>query len=284
MKLSILYRGPLSSCNYGCPYCPFAKHRENAAEHRADRVQLQRFLDWVEAQQGKHQLSIFFTPWGEALIHRRYQQAFIRLTHLPHVQKVSIQTNLSCRLAWVEGCDKTRMALWTTYHPGEVAREQFLGRCRELIERGVAFSVGMVGLRQYADEIEAMRQALPERVYLWINAYKRISDYYTAADRARFEAVDPLFSINNQYHPSRGAWCRAGDTVIAVDGEGVIRRCHFIREPIGDLYQPDWERALRPRLCTNVTCGCHIGYVHLPHLGLEAVFGDGILERIPQQI
>ena len=28
MNLSILYRGPLSSCNYGCEYCPFAKHRE----------------------------------------------------------------------------------------------------------------------------------------------------------------------------------------------------------------------------------------------------------------
>ena len=27
MNLSILYRGPLSSCNYACGYCPFAKRR-----------------------------------------------------------------------------------------------------------------------------------------------------------------------------------------------------------------------------------------------------------------
>ena len=33
--LSILYRGPLSSCNYGCEYCPFAKREESRAELEA---------------------------------------------------------------------------------------------------------------------------------------------------------------------------------------------------------------------------------------------------------
>src|SRR4051794_13589452 len=107
MNLSILYRGPLSSCNYGCPYCPFAKHTESREEHLADAEALERFLGWVEMQQGSHTFSVFFTPWGEALIHPRYQRAFIRLTHMPHVEKVTIQTNLSCRLQWVEQCDKS---------------------------------------------------------------------------------------------------------------------------------------------------------------------------------
>ncbi|MEN8446791.1 MAG: radical SAM protein, partial [Cyanobacteria bacterium J06555_13] len=30
MNLSILYRGPLLSCNYGCEYCPFAKRQQTA--------------------------------------------------------------------------------------------------------------------------------------------------------------------------------------------------------------------------------------------------------------
>src|SRR5215216_6740840 len=81
-----------------CPYCPFAKHHESADEHCTDQRALERFLDWTEGQQGKHQLPLLFTPWGEALIHRRYQQAFVRLSHLPHVKKVAIQTDLSCRL------------------------------------------------------------------------------------------------------------------------------------------------------------------------------------------
>ncbi len=79
MRLSILYRGPLSSCNYGCEYCPFAKLAETAAEHEGDRRALERFLSWVEDRMSD-QISILFTPWGEALIRRRYQQALVRLT------------------------------------------------------------------------------------------------------------------------------------------------------------------------------------------------------------
>ena len=30
------------------------------------------------------------------------------------------------------------------------------------------------------------------------------------------------------------------------------------------------------------TCGCHIGYIHLDELGLYEVFGEGLMERIPQ--
>jgi hypothetical protein len=50
---------------------------------------------------------------------------------------------------------------------------------------------------------------------------------------------------------------------------------------IGNLYRPDWRQALRRRACPNRTCGCHIGYVHLPHLGQRAIYGDGLLGRIP---
>jgi MoaA/NifB/PqqE/SkfB family radical SAM enzyme len=281
MNLSILYRGPLASCNYGCTYCPFAKRIENREQHAADEQALVRFLGWVESQQDRHTVSVFFTPWGEALIHRRYQAAFIRLTRMPHVRKVTIQTNLSGRLSWLETCDKSRMALWATYHPGEVSRERFLRRCDELIERGVAFSVGVVGMRDHLEEIEHIRRLLPPQVYVWVNAYKRVSDYYAPEDIERLDRIDPLFFYNNVRHVSRGKECRTGEQVISVDGEGTIRRCHFVRDPIGNIYADDWESVLRPRLCTNDTCGCHIGYVHMPHLELDRVFGDGILERIP---
>jgi hypothetical protein len=54
-----------------------------------------------------------------------------------------------------------------------------------------------------------------------------------------------------------------------------------VRDPIGNLYAPDFDRCLRPRPCPNESCGCHIGYVHLERLGLYDAFGDGVLERIP---
>jgi hypothetical protein len=45
-------RGPLSSCNYGCAYCPFAKHRETAAELAEDRRAVERFVAWVAERTG----------------------------------------------------------------------------------------------------------------------------------------------------------------------------------------------------------------------------------------
>lgn len=281
MKLSILYRGPLASCNYGCTYCPFAKHAETPAERAADAQSLERFVNWVE--QRKHdELGMLFTPWGEALIHRRYQTALQRLTHMPHVTKAAIQTNLTCRLDWVEQCDKRKLALWTTYHPNEVKRARFVAKCHELLARNVRFSVGVVGLREHTEEIAALRCDLPSSVYLWVNAYKREPDYYSQAEIERFTALDPLFPVNNQHHASLGATCHAGHSVIAVNGDGVISRCHFIKTPLGNIYEAGFEHVLQPRACSNATCGCHIGYVHLKKLKLAEVFGDGLLERIPQ--
>jgi MoaA/NifB/PqqE/SkfB family radical SAM enzyme len=282
LTLSILYRGPLSSCNYACAYCPFAKRHEGAAELAVDRQALARFVDWI-ADHPDYQLAVLFTPWGEALIRRHYQEALVRLTNLPHVRRAAIQTNLSCALDWVEDCDRERLALWTTFHPTEVSRERFVERCMELDRRGVRFSVGVVGLKEHAAEIEALRNELPSHVYLWINAYKDCPDYYIEDDLRRFEAIDPLFRINTVRHPSRGRACRTGSSVISVDGDGTVRRCHFIREPLGNLYSDPLESMLGDRPCTNATCGCHIGYVHLEELGLYEVFGRGVLERIPER-
>ena len=285
MDLSILYRGPLSSCNYGCEYCPFAKRRETRDELRGDERGLARFLDWVTRQGGAgHSVSVLFTPWGEALVRRWYQDALAALTTLPHVRRAAIQTNISCGLDWVDRCDKSKLGLWCTYHPTETTRAKFVARCRELDARGVRYSVGVVGLKEHVAEAEALRRELRPDVYVWVNAYKRSADYYAEEDLVRLTAVDPLFPVNNVRHASRGKDCLAGESVFAVDGDGTMRRCHFIKHAIGNIYDEGWERALRPSPCTNETCGCHIGYVHMPSLGLYETFGDGLLERVPVQV
>lgn len=279
--LTILYRGPLSSCNYDCHYCPFAKRHETAEELAEDRQSLQRFLAWAVGY-SQTRLSVFFTPWGEALTRRWYREAIRQLSHLPHVQKVAVQTNLSCSLDWLGSCQTDRLGLWCTYHPSQVARQSFLAQCRELHRQGVAHSVGMVGLKEDFAEMEAVRRELPETTYLWINALKREPGYYSESDIQRLEAVDPQFRWNTEYHASLGRACRCGDTVISVAGDGTIRRCHFLPEVLGNLYEPGFESCLKLRPCTKSTCGCHIGYVHMNHLELYQVYGEGVLERIPQ--
>lgn len=280
MNLSILYRGPLSSCNYACDYCPFAKRTETPEELAHDRECLTRFTDWVGTRTADS-IGVLFTPWGEALVRRWYQDALGELTRMPHVRKAAVQTNLSCKLDWVEDSDKAKLALWCTFHPGETSRERFLVKCRELLSRGVRFSVGVVGLKEHFSEIAGLRAELPSEVYLWVNAFKREPDYYSPEMLQQLATLDPLFPLNNQYHASRSESCRAGSSVISVDGDGTVRRCHFVREPIGNIYSANFEACLAERLCPNELCGCHIGYVHLDRLKLYDTFGDGVLERIP---
>jgi MoaA/NifB/PqqE/SkfB family radical SAM enzyme len=277
---TILYRGPLSSCNYGCGYCPFAKRKESKEELDRDRVALERFVSWVLDRRAPTR--VLFTPWGEALVRRWYQEAFVALSRAPHVERVCAQSNLSWRPSWLDRCERSRVALWGTFHPGEVSLDRFVARCRALDERGVRYSVGVVAMHEHYERALALRAALSPAVYLWANAYRREDRYYSEEDVARWEAIDPLFSINLHAYPSLGKSCRAGYDAIAVDGDGTARRCHFIDAPIGNIYDPAFERALVDAPCSNLSCRCHIGYVHMDELQLYSVFEGGLLERIPR--
>lgn len=278
MRLDILYRGPLASCNYGCEYCPFAKRKDTRAQLATDRAAWERFVDTIAARTDV-ETGILVTPWGEALIRTWYQQGIARLSHLPHVTRIAAQTNLSCSLDWLADVDASRVALWCTYHPEWTSLDEFLAQTARLDAAGVSYSVGVVGQREYAEAARALRAALPASTYLWINAVKALS--YTAEEAAGWSAIDPLFAINNQRWPSAGRACGAGERAITVDGDGTMRRCHFIKDAIGNFYDDGWRAALQPRACTNVDCHCHIGYVHLDYLELHKVFATGLLERVP---
>ncbi|KAB2346623.1 radical SAM protein [Actinomadura rudentiformis] len=275
--LTILYRGPLASCDYDCPYCPFAKRRDTPEQLRADRAALERFAEWVAAQD--HTVSVLFTPWGEGLVRSWYRRALIELSHLPHVERVAIQTNLSHRVDWTAEADPSTLALWTTYHPGQVPYERFLAKCGDLNARGIRFSVGIVGQPEHLAAAQNLRADLPPDTYVWVNAAEGRT--YTDAEAAGWTAIDPLFSFSRHPHASRGQACRTGDTVISVDGEGTVRRCHFVPAVLGNLYDGSFRPALAPRPCPLDVCDCHIGYVHLEPLGLYDVFAGGVLERIP---
>ncbi|MFI6130571.1 STM4011 family radical SAM protein [Micromonospora sp. NPDC051141] len=278
MTLSILYRGPLASCNYDCPYCPFAKRQDPPELLRADRAALARFTGWVAATTDVR-LSVLFTPWGEALTRRWYRDAMVSLSHLPHVDRVVVQTNLAARVDWLADADPGSAALWTTYHPGQVERARFLARCARLTELGIRYSVGVVGLPEHLDEARALRAALPPAIYLWVNAAE--GRRYDAEEEAAWTALDPHFGFSVRPHLSLGRPCHAGETAVSVLGDGTVRRCHFIPTPIGNLYDGSWRAALKPRGCDTAVCDCHIGYVHLKPLGLREVFAGGVLERIP---
>ncbi|RST02690.1 radical SAM protein [Streptomyces sp. WAC05374] len=278
MDLTLLYRGPLASCDYDCPYCPFAKRRDAPAQLRADRAALERFTGWVTAQTGDR-LSVLFTPWGEGLVRSWYRRALVELSHTPHVDRVAIQTNLSCRTDWLADADRDTVALWCTYHPGQTPYDRFLAKARDLAGRGIRFSVGVVGMPGHLEDARRLRAALPPHVYLWVNAAE--GHTYTDEEAETWTALDPLFPYSRHPHRSAGLPCRTGESVVSVDGDGTVRRCHFVRAELGNLYDGSYRAALGPRPCPLARCDCHIGYVHLETLPLYDVFAGGVLERVP---
>ncbi|MEF2528115.1 MULTISPECIES: STM4011 family radical SAM protein [Streptomyces] len=278
MDLTLLYRGPLASCDYDCPYCPFAKRRDSGAALTADREALERFTAWAAGNTGDR-LSVLFTPWGEGLVRSWYRRALVELSHLPHVRRVAIQTNLSGRTGWTAEADPDRLALWCTYHPGQTPYDRFLGKCRDLAAAGIRHSVGIVGMPEHLAEARRLREDLPGRVYLWVNAAEGRT--YTDSEADRWTAIDPLFPYSRHPHRSAGLPCRTGSSVVSVDGAGTVRRCHFVKAELGNLYDGSYRAALRPRPCPLAVCDCHIGYVHLETLPLYDVFAGGVLERIP---
>ena len=278
--LSILYRGPLSSCNYDCAYCPFAKHRSTAEELAADRAALARFVDWVAGPARAHgRLGILFTPWGEALTRSWYREAMVRLSHLSHVERVVAQTNLSGSTAWMADADPGSLALWTTFHPGQVALERFVANVEAVHALGVRSSVGVVAVDEHHELARALRARLPRGVHLWINL-AHSQQRYEPEDILRWAELDEDV-VDNVAHRSLGRRCRAGHDAISVDGDGVVRRCHFVAEPIGNIADGALTLQVAPSPCPELDCSCHIGYVHLEHLGLRRRYAGGLLERIP---
>ena len=279
--LHLNWRGPLSSCNYDCDYCPFAKQQSSREELAADRAALDRFVAWAgDFERHGRQLSMLFTPWGEALIRPYYARALVELSNMPHVRAVAIQTNLTSRLELLADADRSSLALWTTFHPSQISLDAFVQRCDELDAMGLRYSVGVVGLREHFELIDELRARVRPDVYVWINAYKREVGYYRDGERERLGRVDPLFSYNAERHESLGQRCAAGRDSLFVRGDGGVSRCHFVEQVIGNLYVDELEVLLGERACPVRSCGCFIGYVHLDRLRLRERFGVGLAGRM----
>ncbi|WP_028551498.1 STM4011 family radical SAM protein [Paenibacillus sp. UNC451MF] len=281
MRATIYFRGSLSSCNYDCPYCPFSKNTDSPETLARDRQQIEKFVQWIRSQEAKeHRISVFFNPYGEGLTHRWYCDAMIELSHMKHVDKVAIQTNLSAKLDWTSELHAAKTAFWATYHPGQTDESRYVTQCERLYSQKIPFSVGSVGVKSAFDSIYSLRQALPEDVYMWVNAYKDKLEYYSEADILFLTQIDPHFTINAVDYDSMGKPCSAGQGVFYVQGDGRVKRCYKDRQVIGNLYRDGLEGIAEIRPCRMKQCDCYIGYIHMPELQLDRIYGERLLERI----
>lgn len=287
MRYTFYYRGDLSSCNYSCEYCPFSKKKQNARDLDNDKLQLERFVSWIREKDWKNNtISLLFIPWGEALIHTWYQEALIELSQMKFVNKAVVQTNLSCDMDWLDNANREKLALWTTYHPSQANMDIFAGKLQALREKGLQFSIGCVGKKEYKSEILALKTKLEtplfKNVYIWVNAYKDEGiGYYSQDDIEFFDDIDKYFKQNLKDYDSLGKECRTGKTVFFIEGSGNIRRCNFERGVLGNIYNTEIEAIVYDNKCKNKICDCYIGYINLKELNLTEIYGNRILERIP---
>jgi MoaA/NifB/PqqE/SkfB family radical SAM enzyme len=287
MSLLVLFRSRLEWCNYTCHYCPWNAERTNvsAGEFREDARRVARIIDRVAEL--PRPVEFFITPKAEYLVLPYWREAVARLCALPQVERVTVQTNLSFDLAaFLDTLDASKLALWTTYHPTEVDEAGFevlQAKWQMLLERGVPYSVGIVGTRENLARAEQLRARLDPRVYLWVNAYKREANYYTDTDLARLRQVDPWFDLNNQHYASLGQPCTAGQRAVYLDDEGDLRRCFFIGEVIGNLFRDGWRTQEAPLGCPVRTCHCYVGQMHIVDLDFRGVYGKYLAARIPRE-
>lgn len=279
---TLIYRGPLDTCNYNCIYCPFTKNKPHEETLKLDLQSLERFVNWIENKK-ENIFSILFTPWGEALTYPWYKDAIHHLSKLSNIKKVVIQTNLSAQLEWLVDVVKSKVALWCTYHPLNVEQGDFLSKTEELYSIGIRHSIGIVGLKEFIGDAEKIRERLNKETYFWVNAYKRESNYYSKTDLTRLLKIDPYFYINYQSHESIGHSCQCGKSVFSINGNGDITRCHFVKDKLGNIYTSNIEDTVKCDLCPNNKCQCYIGYIHLDHLSLNKIYGNRKLERIPNE-
>jgi MoaA/NifB/PqqE/SkfB family radical SAM enzyme len=286
MSLLVLFRTRLEWCNYTCGYCPWnaTVQRVPAEAFREDEARLKRILDRVAELPDA--VEFFITPKAEYLVLPYWREAVGRLLALPQVERVTVQTNLSFDVrAFLNQVDLSKLALWTTYHPTEVSEDELEtlhAKWRLLQDRGVPFSVGIVGTHENLPHMQRLRQRLDPSVYLWVNAYQRRLNYYTPEQLVAIRSVDPYFDLNNQYFPSRGRPCTAGQRAVYLDDEGDLRRCFFVGDVIGNLFRDDWRRLDAPRSCPRDTCHCYVGHMHIVELDFRWIYGKYLAARIPR--
>jgi MoaA/NifB/PqqE/SkfB family radical SAM enzyme len=286
MTLLVLFRTRLEWCNYTCGYCPWnAVVKKVPAEvFHDDEARLQRILDRVSEL--PQTVEFFITPKAEYLVLPYWRTAVGRLLELPQVRRVTVQTNLSFDVAaFLDTVNAGKLALWTTYHPTEVSEtelESLHAKWRLLRQRGVPFSVGIVGTHENLPQMQKLRERLDRSVYLWVNAYQREPNYYTPEQLDRIRTIDPYFDLNNQYFPSLGRPCSAGQRAVYLDDEGDLRRCFFVGTVLGNLFRDGWRTLDEPEPCPKDTCHCYVGHMHIVELGFRNIYGDNLAVRIPR--
>ncbi len=287
MVRQIYYRGSLRFCNYSCSYCPFSKERKNLRQLEEDARELFRFVERIGEK--KFQGAVQIVPYGEALIHQYYWRALAELSRLPQIEAVGAQSNFSFDVKEMldefekAGGERKKLRLWGTFHPEMASEQEFLGGCRQLIEAGILFCAGAVGVPENLSWLQRIRKELDPAVYFWINKMDGLGRKYTQEEIQAFSALDPYFSLELRHYRADAAHC---GSALFCDSKGDVYACNRCRHRSGNLYSEDpgetlWHISENDLICDRKECDCYISYCNRDDLEEMASFGPYPAFRIP---
>lgn len=278
------YRGSLKSCNYQCSYCPFSKHSITKEELRKDHEALQRFRRSLETKASRWK-AIQIVPYGEALIHKYYWEEMAELSKFSFLQLIGAQTNLSfsidtaLKMFKAFGGEPEKLRLWCSFHPKMVTIEAFTAQCNQLMDQGIAFCVGAVGVPENIELLEALRRLLPQDIYLWINRMDGLHRRYTLEEQERFQKIDPWFDQELSWPNAQPDQC-SGRLFVEADGEEHL--CPISKAILGNWYQETTSNNNdSEQKCANKRCSCYLAYSGRRDYKNKALFGRFPLFRIP---
>lgn len=287
MIRQIYYRGSLRFCNYCCSYCPFSKEKESQRQLEEDERALFRFVERIGELEFLGAVQI--VPYGEALIHRYYWRALGKLSQLPQIEAVGVQSNFSFSVErMLEEFEKTggkreKLRLWGTFHPEMVSEQDFLRVCHQLKEAGILFCAGAIGVPENLSRLQRIRKELDPEVYFWINKMDGLGRKYTREEIQAFSALDRYFPLELRHYRADATHC---GSALFCDSKGDLYACNRCSHRSGNLYTEDPGEALShisvdDRICDRRECDCYISYCSRDDLEEMAAFGPYPAFRIP---
>lgn len=263
--MQLYYRGCLNFCNYSCSYCPFSKKIRSERILGQDKAQLMCFVEHIERISYSGAVQII--PYGEAMIHSYYWEAMAKLSSMPLVACVGIQSNFSFDVETFitrlqeNNADITKLRLWGTFHPEMTSIEKFREHCVRLKANGIQFSVGIVGVPGQAEMIQAFRDAVPKDCYVWINDMEGSRRPYSEEEKDIFRKIDPFFERELRRLPSDVSDC---ESTYFVRGDGRMYACPISQSVIGDFYMlqnmEELYKLESKRICRSKYCHCYLAY------------------------
>lgn len=281
---NIYFRGFLSSCNYTCSYCNFAKRKSSKMELLKDKECLNRFCVFFDTTEFRNAVSIFLTPYGEGLIHDYYVEAIGKLAKSRKCKYVSCQTNLSFNINdFLEklktlNADLSKVKLWASYHPEMVSTDEFVSKVKVLKSR-IDLCVGIVAIPDNLDSVFELRKHLPQEIYMWINAKEREETRYSKSQIKSLVEIDPLFYNELQRNKAQNSCCNAGVDSVFIRANGDVFPCHLYKSKLFNIYLN--QNPTSPFKCDRKSCHCYLSYSHRVELNLERYFGDYTPIRLP---